>query len=822
MKSLKPSVRILRRISLLLIAGITLFAGCDLLGPIVNGDDPDPPDAPFNVQLQVLSSTQIRINWESDGRDLDGFVIRRRMDQTNFQTIGQPGKDDRFFIDGTLDPETEYFYQIQATGPGGESEFTPVPELSAVTLVDGGMPAFLAQDTEMYPNQGTLGNNIIELLIPGQQYDVEIMINTLDWLQFPVQPNGDVYCELDEFELLEGENSILFRYRHPDTGQTGDAGELIVHRGFIDLGRDFEDSGFDIPQVRLQADVVNDGVFTLYERDPMSSDPYAPVAGHLLIPHSDGSMAVANGGDVLLGLELESASLEYAYLALFNYNFYTQNFELAVNTGASLSGALYKIVNNVDSPLVPGDGADFISVLSFEDGDGNRIYSHPGIQLDGSHPDFDPSTGDFIFEGLSGGHDYHLETLWNSEEYHMFWREHPVPVSGNQDVGTWYYDLDRPVILIQHHGWGHYDWVAEMNQYVSDNTAAFGNIDWIRNEYREFDEIVNILSDNSHPLHGKTVMTFTNYHIDYGGGTVVNLTDLITSGRFRELGALGIVEADYQPAYQHPSGFYGMPFYTGNHLMLYYNSSLISQVDVPINSAELLALDPSATPAGSSHWLAYNYFEPFWLIPWITGSAGFPLDAAENKDLNTAEMINALGFVDSLLSDGILAPDTDYTAADDMFRNGEVPMIINGDWTFDSYREHFGPDLGVAALPALEAPSVPFTESLNFYIVDRGDPSFEQALADMLLALQDETAIESAYAGVTDVIQIPRIPALLLTHDNLGDALYQDMVNLLPADNPLPRSQGMDDAWQAMLNVYPDFLNGTLTATEAAAAMQAY
>ena len=146
---------------------------------------------------------------------------------------------------------------------------------------------------------------------------------------------------------------------------------------------------------------------------------------------------------------------------------------------------------------------------------------------------------------------------------------------------------------------------------------------------------------------------------------------------------------------------WGLPDNYGNHLMLLYNKALVT--DVPSNTdawiAQLKTLTDPATP---QYGLAYPLDESYWLIPWLAGFGGWPMDATDRPALDTVEMANALQFLYDLKATHHVVPEkADYDAAFDYFRQGKAAYIIDGTWNLDRYTD-LGIDVGVAPLPVVE------------------------------------------------------------------------------------------------------------------------
>ena len=73
---------------------------------------------------------------------------------------------------------------------------------------------------------------------------------------------------------------------------------------------------------------------------------------------------------------------------------------------------------------------------------------------------------------------------------------------------------------------------------------------------------------------------------------------------------------------------WGIPDNYGNHLMLLHNKALVT--DVPTNTdAWIEQLKTLTDAANGQYGLSYPLEESYWLIPWLSGFGGWPMDAAD-------------------------------------------------------------------------------------------------------------------------------------------------------------------------------------------------
>ena len=87
------------------------------------------PTAPSQLTAAPSSSTQITLSWKDNSGNESGFKILRASQAGGpFSQVGLTGANITTFTDGSLAPETDYFYEIVATNNVGDSAPTNVAD----------------------------------------------------------------------------------------------------------------------------------------------------------------------------------------------------------------------------------------------------------------------------------------------------------------------------------------------------------------------------------------------------------------------------------------------------------------------------------------------------------------------------------------------------------------------------------------------------------------------------------------------------------------------------------------------------------------------
>jgi maltose-binding protein MalE len=126
----------------------------------------------------------------------------------------------------------------------------------------------------------------------------------------------------------------------------------------------------------------------------------------------------------------------------------------------------------------------------------------------------------------------------------------------------------------------------------------------------------------------------------------------------------------------------------GNQLMLVCDRQAMERapatLDELVEMGSRLALERDGKI--ERYALTWNYAEPYFFIPFLTGFGGWIMDDEGNPTLDTPEMRAALQFVLDLRDKhGLMPRYEDYATANLMFQRRRAAMIINGPWSWAEY-----------------------------------------------------------------------------------------------------------------------------------------
>lgn len=264
---------------------------------------------------------------------------------------------------------------------------------------------------------------------------------------------------------------------------------------------------------------------------------------------------------------------------------------------------------------------------------------------------------------------------------------------------------------------------------------------------------------------------------------------------------------------------WGLPDNFGGQLMLLYNKSLVTQV--PANTDEWIEqLRTLTDPANGRYGLVFNDTEAYWLIPWLSGFGGWPLDADELPALDTAEMVEALWFLRDLKTQHFVTPEQmDYTGAFEMFAKGQAAYAIDGVWNFEQYRG-LGVDLGVAMLPRVSKTQLlpaPMATGRYWFIASHVSG------AKLDAAKKFVETMTSAAAQQEWLAKMQRMPSSKQALDSkiiTQDPTLQVVADQLRVARAVPPALEMTCAWRGMGAYFGKVMSSEVNPDDAPALMQ--
>lgn len=268
----------------------------------------------------------------------------------------------------------------------------------------------------------------------------------------------------------------------------------------------------------------------------------------------------------------------------------------------------------------------------------------------------------------------------------------------------------------------------------------------------------------------------------------------------------------------------------GNHLALVCNGNYLPQP--PTTDAELIELAKGATldedgdGRPERYGIAWNYTEPFFIIPFITGFGGWIFESDDpsstTPNLDTPASVDAFRFVLALRDEYKVMPaNTDYEGADALFKEGRSAMIINGDWSWGDYLSRPELKAYVAPLPMVLSTGLP----MGPMVATKGyslNVNADKEAADAAMALVAHlTSTTSQRRFMAELKTLPSRKSLLDDPLLKSDPTLMASAIQMRNGHPMPVVAELRAIWDSMRPHYQALLGGNATPEEAAAGMQA-
>lgn len=267
------------------------------------------------------------------------------------------------------------------------------------------------------------------------------------------------------------------------------------------------------------------------------------------------------------------------------------------------------------------------------------------------------------------------------------------------------------------------------------------------------------------------------------------------------------------------SKVWGLPDNYGGHLMLLYNKSLVAQVPLDTD-AWIVQLKTLTDATTGQYGLVFDTTESYWLIPWLAGSGGWPLDVQDKPALATAEMVEALWFLVDLKAEHRVMPDkVDYQMAFDLFGQGKAAYVIDGVWNLDRY-EGLDVEVGIAMLPRVSQTRLlpgPMATGRYWYIANELDGARLDAAARFVEFM---TSAQTQEQWLAKMQRLPSSKEVLGGPAVVSDPVLAPVAEQLRLARAVPPALEMTCVWRSMDTYFAKVMAGEMTADEAAPAMQ--
>lgn len=259
----------------------------------------------------------------------------------------------------------------------------------------------------------------------------------------------------------------------------------------------------------------------------------------------------------------------------------------------------------------------------------------------------------------------------------------------------------------------------------------------------------------------------------------------------------------------------------GNQLMLVYNRRMVERPPATLGELLQMARSGGSLPGGGGgrYVLTWNYAEPYFFIPFLTGFGGWIMDGQGRPTLDTPEMRATLQFILDLRDKhGVIPRYEDYDTANLMFLRNRAAMIINGPW---SWAEYGVPDRSMLALlPVNEVTGLrcrPIIAAKGYSLCVNTPPS----KFPMVRRLLDYLTGEEVQLAMADrLFTTPTLRSALASPRFTGNPVLQLAQQQAEHSIPMPITPQLRYIWDGIRGPYRRMLTGDLSPAQAARLMQ--
>jgi maltose-binding protein MalE len=261
----------------------------------------------------------------------------------------------------------------------------------------------------------------------------------------------------------------------------------------------------------------------------------------------------------------------------------------------------------------------------------------------------------------------------------------------------------------------------------------------------------------------------------------------------------------------------------GNHLMFVHNAALMPEP--PEDTDAMIRQLQEASQAGAGrrtdvYGLTWNYTEPFFFIPFLSGYGGRVMDDEGNPTLDTEETVKAIQFILDLRDRYRVIPrESDYNIAETLFKDQKAASIINGPWAWAGYGTA-GVDYRLARIPKMSETGLwcaPFISSkgysVNINVTEERYPVIREVLE----------YLTNSYMQVRMAEELATIPVIVSVRESAAvqeNPILQASLRQVEVGVPMPVEPQLRQVWDGMRGPYQLIMNGAVSAREGARMMQ--
>ncbi len=262
----------------------------------------------------------------------------------------------------------------------------------------------------------------------------------------------------------------------------------------------------------------------------------------------------------------------------------------------------------------------------------------------------------------------------------------------------------------------------------------------------------------------------------------------------------------------------------GNHLCLVYNKDLVASppqtISELVKMGETLVKDADGDGSPDNYALAWNFIEPFFVVPFIGGYGGWIIDDKDRPTLDTPAVAKAAQLIHDLAYKYKIIPrECDYETANALFLDQRVAMIINGPWSWGTYLAH-GINMGIARIPKIDETGLwptPMVSPLG-YVFNANLEGEKLKITTELVHYLTSSKVEIDFSKQFGTI--PSRKDALQSPEVQNNELLRNAYDQMLVGKPMPVVTELRWIWDAMRPAYQGIFNNQISPREAGVEMQ--
>lgn len=276
------------------------------------------------------------------------------------------------------------------------------------------------------------------------------------------------------------------------------------------------------------------------------------------------------------------------------------------------------------------------------------------------------------------------------------------------------------------------------------------------------------------------------------------------------------VDADYLPLVTIDTILYGIPIFSGNHLLLYYNKKLISQ---PATTwQELLEQSPALLQNGISP-IGLAMHSPYFLLSFLKAFGGGFFDQQNQPALDSPANLKALRFYKQQKNTQIFASQCGWQCGKYYFHSGKVAYSIDVDNAAAANAQQLADNFGVALLPDINGnPMAGYYTTVGLFLPHQRLDDAELIALKRLIDYLSSMEVQTRFALDGYLMPVHRGSRKII--DKQDDPVLSTIYTQLQRSHASPNNTAIHHIWVSLGRDLPLYLNGQLSAEQVLANAQ--